>query len=210
MKITKFEHACLAVEQNGQSLIVDPGVWTTNLEVPAGVVAIVITHNHQDHLDKSLLKQIVEKNPEAVVVAHEDLLPELAGFNTKPVVPNEKITVGEFSLEFFGGKHATIRADWPAIANLGVLINDSLYYPGDSFVAPGRAVTILAVPVAAPWLKFSEVADFLAAVRPQTVFPTHDAILSQSGKDLLDTMTKNVADNIGATYRRIDTEPLVI
>lgn len=208
MKITKFEHACLVVEEHGQSIIIDPGVWTTNLIIPDNVAAIVVTHNHQDHLHRTLINEIVHKNPKAIVVAHRDLLSELEGLNVTTVLAHEKVVIGSFALEFFGGQHATIRPDWPPIANLGVLVNDSLYYPGDSFAEPGRPVTILALPVSAPWLKFSEVADFLLAVRPSTVFPVHDAILSGNGKQLLDMMTKSIADSISANYRRIDDESL--
>lgn len=132
MKITKFEHACFVVEQDNQSLIVDPGGFTTDLIVPDNVVGIVVTHEHADHMDSDRLREIIDRNPDAIIVAHSDITAQLGEFKTQAVVPNEGIKLGGFELEFFGGEHAVIFENQPIIANLGVLINQKLYYPGDS------------------------------------------------------------------------------
>jgi L-ascorbate metabolism protein UlaG (beta-lactamase superfamily) len=209
MKITKFEHACFTVEQDGDVLVVDPGGFTTDFIVPDHVVAVVITHEHADHLAKEHLQAIIAKNPDAVIIAHGDVTAQLSEFQTKSVVPNEGIKVGAFELEFFGGEHAFIMKEWPIIANLGVMINDRLYYPGDSFTVPERLVEVLALPVAAPWLKISESLDFLEAVKPKFVFPTHDAVLSDAGKGLPDRIVPQIAQKVGAEYQRLH-EPIDI
>lgn len=208
MKITKFEHACFAVEENGQSIIVDPGNWTTNLAVPENIIAVVVTHEHADHFNTDNLQAILDSNPGLVVLAHESVTSQLDGFKTTSVVANEGIKVGDFELEFFGGEHATIIEGMPTIANLGVMINNRLYYPGDSFAVPEQPVEILALPVSAPWMKFNEAVTFVDAVKPQMIFPTHDAILSQPGKDLADTLSGRAAEKVGAKYQRIDSTPL--
>ena len=209
MKITKYEHACLVIEQDGKSLVVDPGGYTTDLVIPQNVVAVIITHEHQDHLGYDHLHAIVDNNPAAIIVAHQDVTSQLGDFKTKTAVANEGIKLGDFALEFFGGQHAVIIKDWPVVANLGVMINGRLYYPGDSFTVPDQPVEILALPVAAPWLKFSEVVDFLTAVKPKFAFPTHDAILSEAGKGLVDNILPSVAEKVGAKYQRLH-EPLEI
>jgi L-ascorbate metabolism protein UlaG (beta-lactamase superfamily) len=209
MKLTKFEHACFAVEQDGQSLIVDPGGYTTDLVIPDNVVAIVITHEHADHLDKPHLQTIKDKNPDVTIVAHESITSQLGEFKTQAVMANEGIKIGNFELEFYGGEHAVINPAWPTIPNLGVLINERLYYPGDSFVVPDRAVEVLALPVAAPWLKISETMAFLQQIKPKLAFPTHDAILSDAGKGLPDGMLPGIAEQVGTKYQRL-TEPLEI
>lgn len=209
MRITKFEHACFIADNGSQSIIVDPGNWTTNLEIPGNVAGVIITHEHPDHLDKELLGTIVDKNPDAVVLVHESITSTIDGCKTMPVVPNEGVKIGNFELEFFGGQHATIAENMPDIANLGVLINGRLYYPGDSFSLPeDREIEILALPVSAPWMKYSEAAAFVSSVKPKKIFPTHDAILSPTGKDLIDTMVGRAAEKVGAEYQRIDSTPL--
>jgi L-ascorbate metabolism protein UlaG (beta-lactamase superfamily) len=211
MKITKYEHACLVVEENGQSLVIDPGFYTTNLQVPENVMGVVITHEHQDHLDKDHLKAIFDKNPDAKIIAHEEVTNQLDEFKTVPAVPNEGMKVGDFELEFFGGDHAFIFPDKHVCANLGVLINGKLYYPGDSFSEPDdRDITVLALPVSAPWLKFSEVAEFVPKVKAKQAFPTHDAILSDAGKALMDRLVGGICESAGTEYRRIDDSGLEV
>ena len=182
MKITKYEHACFTVEYEGKLLVVDPGVFTTNLGAPENVVAIVVTHEHADHFDPAALGAIIAHNPGAVIIAHETITRQFGDQGEtlpyKAVASGDKVSVGPFNLEFFGGDHAIIHPDIPQIANLGVIINNAVFYPGDSFVRPEREVQVLALPVSAPWLKISEVIDYLTEVKPKIAFPTHDAIAS--------------------------------
>lgn len=204
MKLTKYEHACFVLEKDGQSLVVDPGEYTTDFVVPDNVVGIVITHEHPDHLSPKHLEAIVEKSPNAVIVAHESITSQLGSFKTQRVTANEGIKAGNFELEFFGGEHAVIHPDIPVIANLGVMIDDTVYYPGDSYTDPERPVKLLALPVAAPWMKLSEAVDFVRKVAPDRLFPTHDAVLSDAGKGLPDRLIPALTNS---DYVRL-TEPL--
>lgn len=205
MKITKFEHACFTVEQDRQSIVIDPGAYTTDFTSPENVVAVVITHEHADHLDKGQLADIITKNPDAVVVAHESVTAQLDNLKTQSVTANEGFKIGAFALEFYGGDHAVIHPDIPRIANLGVMINDTVYYPGDSFTVPERDVHVLALPIAAPWMKISEAVDFVRAVRPRIIFPTHDAISSDPGKQLADTLIPSVMNLPNVSYSRLSS-----
>ena len=208
MKIYKYGHACFVAENHGQSLIVDPGDYSLDLVVPDNTVAVVVTHEHADHVSRTLLQKIIDKNPHVIIVTHQNVASKLSEFNIQCVRAGETFEINGFNLEFFGGQHAIIDKDWPAITNLGVLINNQLYYPGDSFAIPDRPVNILALPISAPWLKISEALHFLRSVKPAVVFPTHDAILSDTGKELLDRMIHVVAQNTGTHYRRINKESL--
>jgi len=210
MKLTKFEHACFTVEKDGKMLIVDPGAWTSDLGSPENVVAIVVTHNHQDHFDPNALGALIAHNPDAIIYAPKDVTEQLGeALPNKIVAPGETVEIAPFSLEFFGGEHAVIHPDMPVPMNVGVLIDEKLYYPGDSFVIPGKPVDVLALPVTAPWLKIQEAFDFLTEVKPRLVFPTHDAIASDAGKQLPDRMVPVFTEKIGATYQRL-TEPIEI
>lgn len=207
MKITKYEHACFTVEHEGKLLIVDPGIYTTSLAAPENVVAVVITHEHADHFDVAALGAIIAHNPDAVIVAHADITRQF-GDNTLPyysVSAGDSYDSASFHLEFFGGDHAVIHPDIPSISNLGVMINDMIFYPGDSFVLPHKPVDTLALPVAAPWMKLSEAIDYFIAVKPRFAFPTHDAILSNIGKSMLDKMISEFSQKQDTAYSRLDT-----
>ena len=210
MRLTKYEHACFTLEKDGKLLVVDPGAYTTDLPALESVAAIVVTHEHADHFDVSALGAIIAHNPDARIFAHESITRQFG--DTLPhssVVAGEGIEAGPFKLEFYGGDHAVIHPDIPGIANLGVMIDGMVYYPGDSFTQPKRPVDVLALPTAAPWMKMSEAFDFLTTVKPRLAFPTHDAISSDAGKQLADRMMPMFAEKVGATYMRL-TEPLEI
>lgn len=214
MKITKYEHACFTIEHQGKIIVIDPGVYTTNLPSLENVVAIIVTHEHADHFDPAALGALIAHNPKASVVAHHNITRQFGDANEtlpyKSVEAGDAIRIEPFNLEFFGGAHAIIHPDIPAIPNLGVMINDTVYYPGDSFADPKRPVAVLALPISAPWLKISESIDYLVSIEPTIVFPTHDAILSPVGRVLIDRMIPTFAAQAGSTYQRIDHTPLEI
>ncbi len=203
MKLTKYGHACFTVEKDGQVLVVDPGGWSTDFIAPADVVAVVYTHDHFDHLNHEILESIVDKNPSTVTIAHESITSKIEVFETKTVAAGETITVGPFTLAFHGGQHAFVHGNLPQTANLGVFINELLYYPGDSFTLPGQPVDTLALPVGGPWLKLDEAITFLEIVKPRFAFPTHDAMLAESGKASVDTWVAQFAGQAGVDYRRL-------
>lgn len=205
MKITKYQHACLMIEKDSSTLIVDPGAFSHDFIMPSKVDGIVITHEHPDHLDEKLIGQILEKHPKATVIAHESISGRFTNYSNIGAKVDETYPIGAFSLRFFGGAHATIADSIPTPPNLGVLVDEHFYYPGDSFVLPeGVQVKELALPVSAPWLKISEAMDFLSQAKPALAFPTHDAILSQEGKALVDRILGGVAAGQNTQYKRLD------
>lgn len=210
MKLTKYEHACFTVEKDGQLLVVDPGGLSPDFIAPEGVAVVVVTHEHFDHLDHDQLAAIVDKNPGVVILGHEAAISKLEALPSRAVAPGDKVEAGAFTLQFFGGKHATIHESIPPVANLAVLVNELLYYPGDSFTLPGRDVDTLALPAGAPWMKIGEAMDFLSVIKPRFAFPTHDALLSDVGKEVADSHLGMMAKKTGTDYRRIGGETLVI
>jgi L-ascorbate metabolism protein UlaG (beta-lactamase superfamily) len=210
MKLTNYEHACFTIEKDGKILVVDPGTMTTDFVVPENVVAIIVTHAHADHLDEDLISEIIQKNPTAVIIGTEEVTSKLSKFETRTVHGGDRFAIEGFDLDFYGDDHARIHRDVPKGQNVGVLIEDRVYFPGDSFTMPGKSVDILALPIAGPWLKNEEAIDFMKAVGARFTFPTHDAVLSASGKAVADSTIGEFAEAAGTEYRRIDGESIEI
>ena len=201
MRLTKLEHACLVLEDSGKTLIVDPGSFTTPLVGTKNVVAIVITHEHADHWTDDQLKRILEQNPDARLFGPEGVATAASDFDITTVSSGDQIVVGPFTLRFFGEKHAVIHSSIPVVDNVGVLINDVLYYAGDSFTIPeGVTVDTLAVPAGAPWLKISEVMDYVMAVKPRRSFPTHEMLLSVAGKTISNARIQGATEDGGGEF----------
>ena len=99
--------------------------------------------------------------------------------------PETEFEVPGFRIRTFGGQHALIHPHIPVVANIGYVINDNLYHPGDSFIVPhGLMVKNVLVPIHAPWSKTAEVIDFVTAMRAEHAYPIHDAGLSDRGLPL--------------------------
>ena len=200
MKVTKQTHACLIFEQSGKKLVLDPGSYSEAQENLHDVLAIVITHAHDDHCFEAQLDRILATNPSAEIYCPSDVATRLANYQTKVVYHGDYYEIGPFSLEFFGDLHAVIHPSIPVIENRGVLINNLLYYPGDSFTQPDRKVEMLAVPTSAPWLKMSEVMDFVQAVDHNQSMPTHNALLSEFGHALNNGRVKAITESKGGKF----------
>ena len=184
MKLTKFEHSCLILEVADERLIIDPGTFTMPLGEFGDVVAVVVTHEHGDHWTPDQLERILDRNPGAVIYAPAGVAAAAGELPVTVVKDGDVIEAGPFTLKFFGEKHAVIHSSIPVIDNVGVLVNDELYYAGDSFVVPPVAVKTLAVPAGAPWMKISEAMDYVVEIAPKRAFPVHEMVLSVFGKGL--------------------------
>ena len=55
MRITKFGHACVRIEHEGQVVVLDPGMFT-DPEAVDGATAVLVTHLHPDHLHPDNLR----------------------------------------------------------------------------------------------------------------------------------------------------------
>lgn len=204
MKITKYEHACLDIEEGNQHLIIDPGMFSRSLPATqTHVVAIIITHMHADHMHPPTLRRLLAHNPKAKVLSTEQVARQLKDIPVTIVKPGTMHQIGTFTLAFLGGEHATIHASLPPVENLSVLINTTVYYPGDSLTLPGRPITLLALPAAAPWLKISEVIDYIDDIKPTQIIPVHDFILSDAGREIHDRMLVEASKKADAVYTRL-------
>ena len=201
MKVTKQEHACLTIESAGKKLVIDPGSFTTLLVGIVDVVCIVITHEHADHWTPEQLEQIQKLNPDVRILGPAGVAASASDFTIEVVSGGDTVEVDPFTMRFFGGKHAVIHSSIPDVDNIGVLINDELYYAGDSFTIPdGVAVGTLAAPAGAPWLKIAEVMDYLSEVKPRRSFPTHELVLSTAGKQMSNARIQFATEAAGGEF----------
>jgi L-ascorbate metabolism protein UlaG (beta-lactamase superfamily) len=200
MKITKHEHACVVLEDQGKKVIIDPGEFTPTFGSLDNVVAVVVTHVHGDHFSADHLQQIIQASPDVVILTTDEVRNSWQDPHAKAVHAYENHQVGPFSFRFFGEKHAVIHSSTPVPENVGVLVNDFFYYPGDSVIEADRTVAVLAIPACAPWLKIGEAMDLITVTAPKRVFPTHDAMLSDIGHSINNNWLSKAAEGVHAEY----------
>ena len=204
MKLTKYAHACIVLEDQDQKLVIDPGEFTPEFGPTDNIVAVVVTHVHGDHIHPDHLKTIVDANPNVKVFTTAETAEEWKDAHVQVVQAGDSQTVGPFTLKFTGGMHTAVHPDWQQAQNVGVIVNDSFYTPGDSFALPETKIQLLAVPVSAPWLKIGEAMDFINTVKPARFIRTHDGLWNEFGIGTTNNWLKQASEKFGPTYESLN------
>ncbi|MGB2947716.1 MAG: MBL fold metallo-hydrolase [Rhodococcus sp. (in: high G+C Gram-positive bacteria)] len=199
MRLTHFGHSCVLVELNGTTVLLDPGNFSHGFEGITGLDAILITHQHPDHVDLERLPALLQANPSAQLYADPMTASQLGERWTTTNAGNV-FTVGGIQVTGVGGTHAVIHPELPTIDNTGYLLGTpenpaQLFHPGDSLFVPEQKVDVLAIPAAAPWSKISETVDFLRAVAPRAAFPIHQAIVAEQARGIFYGRLTEMADD---------------
>lgn len=210
MKLTKYTHACVRLEQDGRVLVVDPGTFSETEEALDGAQAALITHEHGDHVDVPAMVNALRRSDVLAVFAPAGVAAHLreeapqASARIHTVEPGSSFDAAGFSVRSFGGQHALIHPQVPIVANIGYLVDGNVYHPGDSFIVPdGLSVQTLLVPLHAPWSKVSEVVDFVIAVRAPRAFQIHDGLLNETGLKIVEGHVARLGRKYGTEYTRL-------
>ena len=201
MQIAKYEHSCLVITEQGQILIIDPGQVTTSLPDLSNVAALIITHEHFDHLDKDKVQKIIAANPSIKIYSTAEVASQLAPQPVEIVKTNFSYTVGAFSLEFFGEFHAPASPDFPPAQNVGVLVNNKMYTPGDSFIDAPKPYEVLTIPIMAPWLKYGESLKMVKASPAKTILAIHDGLINEIGNQVYERWFTPACKALGKNYQ---------
>ena len=187
MRVTKYTHACVRIDEGDRGFLIDPGIWVEP-DVYEGVDEILVTHEHFDHVDAEALVAQAKANSSLLVRAPAPVAEQLAaaGVPVELVSAGDSLTVAGFSVAVVGGQHAEIYEGLPGCANVGYVVEGRVYHPGDALFVPDAAIELLMVPASAPWLKLSEALDFVRAVGAPRTIPVHDALLSDKGHAITD------------------------
>ncbi|OBF87884.1 MBL fold metallo-hydrolase [Mycobacterium sp. 852002-51163_SCH5372311] len=188
MQLTHFGHSCLLAEFGDTSLLFDPGTFAHGFEGLTGLSAIVITHQHPDHIDVTRLPALLEGNPGVALYADPQTAEQL-GAPCQTVRVGDTLPVGALTIRAVGGRHAVIHPEIPVIENISYLVGDGehpvrLMHPGDALFVPEEPVDVLATPAAAPWMKIAEAVDYLRAVGPARAVPIHQGIIAPDARGI--------------------------
>lgn len=197
MRLTFHGHACVRLDADdpgsATNLVIDPGSFSDVATALGGATAVLLTHEHPDHVDAAAITAALHADtdlhawgtPGAVEALRSAEAPDDRVHTT---APGETLELGAARVTVGGGQHAVIHERIPRIENRTYLIEldrATVYHPGDSFDVPSQEVDVLLTPVSAPWLKLAEAIDYTLAASAPVVVPIHDALLSDVGHALV-------------------------
>ncbi len=206
MRMTKLGHACVRLEKDGTALVIDPGTWSDADTVLSGASAVLITHEHPDHLDAGAVRAALSSNPGLELWANAAVAGQFADFGGRvhTVQHGDAFTAAGYDVHVYGRDHALIYRDIPLVANTGFAVDGEVFHPGDSLTVPEDPVPTLLLPVVAPWLKTSEMIDYVRGVAPRRAYAIHDGLLNANGIGLTERMLLVAAQPTGADYVRLE------
>lgn len=219
MQCFRLSHAGLVVEHQRSSLFIDPGSFSSDDEVAAAILSaeaiagLIITHEHADHWTPQHVAAIRAAAPDAPIfttAATAQALQQLGIADVTTVSEGDLTGAGPFQLEFYGRRHEVIHASIPVIDNIGVRVNDTLAYGGDSLARPPFAADVLGIPIGSPWSNVAQVMDFVLTAAPRRAYLTHDGMLSQQGLALFTQRVEWCLKQHGGellTMPRIEEDP---
>ncbi len=121
MRFTKKSHACVRLEKDGRTLVLDPGVFSEE-DAAHGADAILVTHEHPDHFDERRLRGALEADPAVEIWTLKSVADKLAAAfpgRVHTVGHGDTFTAAGFDVQVHGELHAVIHPDIPRITNVG-------------------------------------------------------------------------------------------
>lgn len=204
MQLTKFTHACVRLDDGDRSLVIDPGVFSEGAQALDGAAAVLITHEHPDHIDIDAVRAALDKDSALRLYAPSSVTSGLTdlGDRVVTVAPGDSFEAGGFSVTAHGGQHAVIHPSIPVIANVGYLVA-GVYHPGDSFFVPTEPVQTLLIPTNAPWSKAAEVIDFAVSVRAPRAHQIHDSLVTDVYAGMVEGHLQRIAGPHGLEFEHL-------
>ena len=154
------------------------------MEAVDGATAVLITHEHLDHLDLDRLRAT-----DAPIWTIEAVRTQIAAGDpavaerVTVVSPGEQFDAG-LPVTAVGELHAVIHEDLPRFYNSGYVVDvgdTRVYHPGDSFTPPGGPVDVLSCRSTRRGAGSPRSSTSPARSAPRTSVAVHDGLLNDTG-----------------------------
>jgi len=197
MKITKYVHSCLLVEEVGKTILIDPGIYSTQslaYEVFPTLDFLLITHEHQDHMDTEFIKKLVERFPGLQIISNDSV---------KSILGKEGIDVQTEGNDFIKVEevpHEKIPWFSSPPQNVSFTLFNKLTHPGDS-LSFSKTAEILALPIQGSWGNMSWAFELAVKLKPMVIIPIHDWQWRDEAREQNYNVGKEFFEKYGIDFR---------
>ncbi len=206
MKISKHIHSCLLVQEQGKVVLVDPGNYSyeekaLDIHRLNQLDAIVITHEHPDHMYIPWIKEILTKFPHTPIVTTESAV---------KLLQEEGISATSEENEFIQLEPVPHERIWVGnpVQNVKATLFGTLTTPGDSHTFHGTA-NILALPVQAPWGSTTRAVELALELKPKVIIPVHDWMWKDGFRKSMYQRLKDFLATQGIDFKAVETGDVV-
>ena len=169
MKIAKYFHSCLLVEEQDKIILIDPGVFSVQALEQAKLSKLdylLFTHEHPDHMHLPFVRGLVAKFPEVKIITNPSIVEILKNENI------EATSTGDDIVTLEPANHERLWDKTPP-ENVVITIFNKLTHVGDSLHF-SKTADVLALPITAPWGSTTEAVNKSLEVNPKVIIPIHD------------------------------------
>jgi L-ascorbate metabolism protein UlaG (beta-lactamase superfamily) len=116
--VTSWGHSCVSFERDGHTLVIDPGAFSDPDALNQRVEAVLITHEHADHLDVARVSGALQSSSSTELWAPAEVIAQLlpAGIDparTHAVSQGDGFSAAGFAVQVLGHDHAVIHPAFP-------------------------------------------------------------------------------------------------
>jgi hypothetical protein len=113
----------------------------------------------------------------------------------------DRFSAAGFDVRVYGRRHAEIHPDVPRVVNIGFLVDEALFHPGDALTVPDAAIDTLLSPIHGHWSTTGQLIDYVREVAPtRAAHAIHDGALNQVGEAMLGGFLGKHGPGIGTGY----------
>lgn len=171
MKVTRFFQSCLLIDDTGARILIDPSAQEKERLSNFGKInAVCYTHEHGDHFDADMAEEFIKAG--VPVYTNESTAKLLKG-KSNVVGDGQDFTVGNMNIKVIELPHCPMVDGSPGPQNVGYLINEKLFHPGDGKELSGLQVENLALPLTGPDISMRDAFTMASTLGAKTVVPIH-------------------------------------
>jgi L-ascorbate metabolism protein UlaG (beta-lactamase superfamily) len=212
MKLTKFVHACVLVEDGEHVALFDPGQFSyesglINLSELPKLDFVLITHEHFDHFYEPFIQEIIKQFPDVTFYTNPEVAKKLVDLGAANVKTESDEIV---ELKHLEHQSMAPLAPLPMCDNVEIHYKNLISHPGDSHQLE-ITKDILFLPLAGPWGSAIDAVRMADKLKPKVIVPIHDWMWNDTWRSTMyDRLENYFSEQVIKVIKPVDGQTLEV